>query len=100
MKVRFLKPKPGMGYFKGSTADLPDDKAIALIEEKYCVRLDEFQKQIISDLPDDLPCRDILINEGLETKEKVLKSSHALNSIKGISDKKAIEIVEKLNIIS
>lgn len=96
MWVKFLKPKAGMAYFRGDEVDMPDERAEELVKEGFCEKVLPNAGSVESDLPADLPKRDLLIGAGLPTREKVLAAENALVDIKGITKKQAAEIIELL----
>ena len=95
MWIKFLKPATGWAYFEGTYANLPDAKAKALMEAGYAIPCEA--KAPAADLPADFPARDLLLREGLYTKEKVKAALPVLHEIRGIGRKTVDEIQQRLN---
>jgi hypothetical protein len=94
MKVKILRSAPGYGYFRGDIACLPDETARTLIENAFAAESDESPK---SDLPEDLPCRSILIKNGINSKELVLKAGEdGIRIFDGIGTSAARKIIKQL----
>lgn len=94
MYIKFLKPRPGMAYFEGDKANLPDETANKLIEEGYAMSTTTIVPE--SDLPLFLSGRNALIKGGLYTKKQVLDARESLCDVPGISKKTSEEIIKQL----
>lgn len=95
MRIRFTRPAPGWAYAEGMCVTLPEDKAKALMEAGYAVPCEG--EAVETDLPDGFPARELLLREGLYTKEKVKAAFPVLHEIRGIGSKTVQEIKERLN---
>lgn len=95
MKIKFIKSAAGFAYGAGMQADLPDEMAQPLVEQGFAFPVKEL-KEPESDLPEDFPAREILIKEGLVNMADVKAAQETLTDIKGIGEKTAAEIVERL----
>ena len=91
MRCLFLKPVKGYAYFKGDTGELPDEVAADLVG-KGLVTL--YQGEEENTLPDGMPSRKILFDNGFKTVEDVKNAREALEEIKGIGKKMAVTIME------
>ena len=91
MRCLFLKPVKGYAYFKGDTGELPDEVAADLVE-KGLVTL--YQGEEENTLPEGMPSRKILFDNGFKTVEDVKNAREALEEIKGIGKKMAGTIIE------
>lgn len=94
MYIEFLKPRPGMAYFEGDKADVPDELANQLIKEGYAVSTTAISPT--SDLPALITGRNALIKAGLYTKKQVLEAKESLSDIPGIGKGMAEEIIKQL----
>ena len=94
MTVKIIKPAPGWAYAEGMTARLDEAKAALLIDTGYAVPLPDEPKA--SDLPDDFPARELLIREGLYTREKVRAAIPVLHEIRGIGSRTVEAISNRL----
>lgn len=94
MTVKFIKSRQGYAYFAGDITDLADETASQLIEEGFVIPATA--KEEDSNLPVDLPCRTLLIKNGLTQCDQVLASREVLTEIKGIGTKSAEEIINIL----
>lgn len=95
-RVEFIRPRQGYGYFAGDIASLPDEKVKKLLDEGY-VRLSDTPEVIESDLPEDLPARQALIDAGLINKKDVLAAAETLTDVKGLGKSTAEKIVAQLS---
>jgi hypothetical protein len=88
--IYILKAHPQYSYFTGQTYDVPVDQAKFLI-------LNGNAREATPVLPLDLPARDTLINNGIETVAELRKISD-LTKLKGIGKKTAEAITAYLSI--
>ena len=96
MKVRWVKSGVGIGfgYLEGAESDMSKAQADELLELGYVVQLTSSP----GNLPELLPGRKILIENGFLTINEVSKlSADELTTIKGIGKKLAENIVNFLN---
>lgn len=96
MRIKFIKPAQGWAYSEGMVADLDSAKAESLIEGGYAIPSPDNTKE--SDLPADFPARDLLLREGLYTKDKVRAALPVLYEIRGIGSKTVEDITNRLNL--
>ena len=97
MKVKWVKSGVGIGfgYLEGTETTLSESQANELLELGYVVILN---KELKTGLPEMLPGRKILIENGFTTIDEVSKlSADELTTIKGIGKKLAENIVKFLN---
>jgi hypothetical protein len=93
MKIKFLKPVQGFAYFENEiAADLSDDAAATLILQGFAIIIPDTEGNE-NNLPEDLPAREILFNEGLETIEDVLNALPTIGDISGVSKKDAKKLL-------
>ena len=91
MKCLFLKPVKGYAYFKGEVGELPDEVATDLVEKGF-VTLYKGEEE--NTLPDGMPSRKILFENGFRTVSDVKNAKEALEEIRGIGKKMATTIIE------
>lgn len=91
MKCLFLKPVKGYAYFTGDVGELPDEVAADLVK-KGMVTL--YQGEEENTLPEGMPARKILFENGFRTVEDVKNAREALDEIRGIGKKMAVTIIE------
>lgn len=98
MLVKFLRPVGGMAYFDGDVADLNSSVAAPLIAQGFCIMIPDTEYEPVNPLPEDLPFREKLYNEGYDSigmlKNAPVKS---LESIKGVGKKGAEKVITYLN---
>ena len=83
VNIKFLKPHPAYAYFTGDTGKINADKAAKLIKDGYIIIAPE-KDDINNPLPEDLPARDILFENGFDTVEKVKQAGESILDISGI----------------
>lgn len=94
MRVRFLRSVPGYGYFRGDTGDVADDAAAALVNAGAAVVVPEVEGgDALCLLPEDMPMRELLAENGYVSMEQVAAAGEALTEIAGIGKKSAERIV-------
>ncbi len=91
MKCLFLKPVKGYAYFKGDVGELPDEVATDQVEKGFVTL---YQGEEENTLPDGMPSRKILFENGFRTVSDVRNAKEALEEIKGIGKKMAVTIIE------
>lgn len=94
MKCLFLKPVKGYAYFKGDVGELPDEVVTDLVENGFVTL---YQGEEENTLPEGMPARKILFENGFRTVEDVEKAKEALEGIKGIGKKMVDTIIEYCN---
>ena len=93
MIIEFLKPAPGYAYAEGMVGDLPTEMAQTLIDGGYAKMAAGVE---ISDLPEDFPVREKLIEEGFGKLEDLKANIEVVKAIDGIGKKTYEKIVERL----
>ena len=97
MKIKFLRPVAGFAYFENDIAEtLPEAKAAALVVAGHAIIIHDTEGPV-NGLPEDLPAREILFAEGLETLTDVKNAMLTLIDIKGIGKKLAANIKDFLS---
>ena len=91
MRCLFLRSVKGYAYFKGDTGELPDEVAADLVEKGFVTL---YQGEEENPLPEGMPCRKVLFDNGIKTEEDVKNAREALEEIKGIGKKMAGTIIE------
>lgn|SRR5690554_2511768 len=93
MKIKFLRPVQGLAYFEGDVAELPDPRAARLVNSGWAVIIPETEgENQVNKLPDDIPARELLFNNGLETVEDVKNAIDVLTDFDGIGKRTAEKI--------
>jgi|GEM_PF-6585844 len=96
MKIKFVKGTSGIGYayFTNQELDCAKPFGKEMIELGYAVELEEGN----TDMPSDLPMREVLIEAGIESLEalKEIATIENLVAIKGIGKKSAENIIKYL----
>lgn len=96
MKIKFTKIAVPIGYAYGADTELECNSATGkeFIELGYAIELESNS----SNLPEDLPARDVLIDAGIESMEalKEIATPEGLIAIKGIGKKLAESIINYL----
>lgn len=97
MKVKFLRPVQGMAYFEGDVGEIPcSTKATALINSGMVILVPETEGNR-NNLPEDIPAREILFENGLENITDVQNALPTITDLKGIGRKTAKDIKEFLS---
>jgi predicted flap endonuclease-1-like 5' DNA nuclease len=116
IKVEILKGLcgNGFGYIAGQVVAIPEDQAIDFIdkgwakvdasntkqeEDSFEAKADTPEVQVhdaADELPESMPCKDLLIAEGLETLAQIAAFDD-LTKIKGIGKKTAEQILEYID---
>ncbi len=91
--VKIKKPKKGWAYHGGEVAELPAEAAKELIDGGYAIMAPATEGDE-NPLPEDLPSRDLLFENGLETIEQIIEAKEALTDITGIGGTIAKKIVD------
>ena len=99
MKVKIIKPVPGMAYFGGETPDLKPTVCAKWIQSGHMIAVPETEDDK-NTLPEDLPGREILFNEGMKTIGDVKKVKETLTDFKGIGAKTAADIIKYIESLS
>lgn len=92
MKIKFLRPVQGMAYFEGDVAEVPNERASRLVNNGWAVMLPETEGTA-NNLPEEMPARELLFENGLESVEDVRAAIDTLSDIKGIG-KKTVEQIK------
>lgn len=91
MLCLILRSIKGYGYFKGDVGELPDEVATDLVNKGYVTL---YQGEEKNELPEGMPARKILFDNGFRTVEDVLNAKEALVEVKGIGKKMVETIIE------
>ncbi len=96
VKITWLKSHPLYGYFPGDNCELPEKHVKKLLKSKH-VKLFEAKEpdEPTTDLPEDLPGRDALIDNGVILMSDV-KAIPDFTEIKGIGKSTNEQILEYL----
>lgn len=86
-----MHPVQGYGYFKGDVGDVPDEVAARMVESGAVIL---HQGEDPVSLPEGMPARKILHDNGFRTVAEVLAAREALTEIPGIGKKMAENIVK------
>lgn len=95
---KILRPIPGYAYFGGELVTaLPDGEASRLLNEGYLIVLPETEGEddFISDLPENMPYREILKRNGYVSLNDLPTTPQELSAaVKEINAKRAAAIYE------
>lgn len=96
MLVKIKKPIKGYGYFGGETTEIADETAGKFIEDGLAILIPktEGENDDNNSLPEEMPARDLLFNNGYESIEQILEARNTLVDIKGIGKAAALKIIE------
>lgn len=95
MLVKLRYSVKGYGYFAGDTAELADDEAAELVEQGAAIIVQETEgEEDRNELPEDLPMRALLWENGYVSVEQILDARETLLDVKGIGEASAARIVE------
>ena len=98
IQVRFLRSVPGYGYFRGDTGGVADDAAAALVNAGAAVLVPEAEGgDALCLLPEDMPMRELLAENGYVSVEQVAAAGEVLTEIAGIGKKSAERIADYCN---
>jgi len=87
LKIKFIKSHPGFAYFAGDSAELRADHVETLIASGHVILFPGVDKKEENPLPENLPCREILLANGFTTIDQIREAGASLNDIKGIGKK-------------
>lgn len=97
MKIKFVKGPAGIGfgYAVGEMLDCGKPFGKEMVELGYAIELEEST----SNLPEDLPMREVLIDAGIDSIEALneIATPESLTALKGIGKKSADNILKYLN---
>jgi hypothetical protein len=96
MKIKFLRPVQGMAYWENDVAEIPDAKAANLVNRGFAVIIPETEGPV-NKLPHDLPAREILFENGMETIDDIKKAIDVLVDFNGIGKATARKIKTYIN---
>jgi len=94
INIQFLKPHPEYAYFAGDNAELSADNVAKLISTGHVILFPGEKSKEVNPLPEGLPCREILFENGFDTIEKVTEAGESITEIKGIGKKSLAQITE------
>lgn len=99
MHVKLLRPVPGFGYFENDTFEVADTLATEWINNGFAILVQptEGDGGDECDLPDGLPSRNLLVENGFTTIEQILDAGETLTDIKGIGAKGVEAIITFCN---
>ena len=99
MKIKFIHPVPGMAYFAGDIAEIDEQRGAKLIAQGSAFMIPETEGTP-NNLPQDIPAREILFENGLENMVDVKNALETLTDLNGIGKataKKIIAFVKEYN---
>lgn len=93
MKIKFLRPVQGLAYFENDVAELPDSRAARLVNAGWAIMIPETKgTEQVNHLPEGIPARELLFDNGLETIEDVKNAIDVLTDFDGIGKRTAEKI--------
>jgi hypothetical protein len=85
IKVKFAKAHWLFSYFAGDIGYVTPENAEMLLNGGYALPLpDDGEADKVNPLPEDMPARDILFDQGFDSVDKVKEAGDSLTDIKGI----------------
>ena len=96
LHIQFLKSHPDYAYFEGDFAELPSDDVADMVKSGHVILFPGEKEKTENPLPEDLPCRDILFENGFETIEAINAAGEGLCEIKEIGKKSCVSILDFL----
>jgi hypothetical protein len=84
INVKWLKPHWAYSYSAGETGSVFADVAPSLLKGGFILPAPDKDNDKVNPLPEDLPVRDLLFENGFETVEKIKEAGEAITDIKGI----------------
>jgi hypothetical protein len=93
MKIKFLHSVKGYAYFAGDVCDIDDARGSVLVAAGSAIIIPDTEGDV-NTLPDGLPFRQLLFDNGFETVTDILNAKSAVPSIKGIGPKGAARIFD------
>ena len=93
LKITWKKPHASYAYFAGDQAELPADKVSELVDSGYVILFPGEEEKEENPLPEGLPFRDLLNENGFNTIEQILLAGDELIQIKGITAKTVDKII-------
>lgn len=94
MLVVIRKPIKDYGYFGGETVSLPDEVAIRFVNEGYAIMAQETEGDDENVLPEGVPARAVLFENGFTEVKQILEAKETLVAIEGIGAKTAEKIIK------
>ena len=94
MLVKIKKSIKGYGYFGGETVSLPDEDATRFVNEGIAIVVQDTEGKDENELPEDMPARAVLLDNGFTAIEQVLAARETLDEIDGIGEKTAEKIIK------
>lgn len=91
MKIKFLRPVQGMAYFEGDVCDIDDKRGASLVRSGFVILIPDTEGTV-NRLPEDMPAREILFDNGMETLEDVRKALNVLTDFDGIGKRTAEKV--------
>ena len=96
--IKFKHSVPGFAYFAGDVASLPATVEATLVNNSSCIYIPETETRT-NNLPEGLPARELLYNEGLETIDDVRNALPTITELRGVGKKTAKDIAAFLKAI-
>ena len=97
LKIKWLKPHPKYAYFAGDSANLSPEEVEELIESGHVILFPGVDEKEENTLPVDLPCREILFENGFMDIDQVRVAGEGIMDLKGIGKKSFEDITAFIN---
>ena len=98
LKIKWLKRNIKWAYWPGDIADIKADQVEELVASGHVILFPGVDEKEENPLPEDLPCRDLLFENGFDTLEKIKSAGESLTEIKGIGKKSFEDIAAYLSV--
>jgi len=98
LKIQWLKSHPDFAYFKGDNAELTADKVAELTVSGHVILFPGVAEKEVNPLPEDLPSRELLFENGFLTIDQIKEAGEGLKEIKGIGKKSFEDITAYLSV--
>lgn len=96
MLVKLIEPIQGYGYFGSEVVEIADNIAIEWIQKRVAIMVQPTEGEN-NDLPEGIPSKKLLSDNGFTSVEQILSAEKSLIDIDGIGSKSAQAIIKFCN---
>jgi len=98
LNIKWLKPHQKYAYFEGDISELEADQVAELTESGHVIYFPGVVAKEENPLPEDLPCRELLFENGFISIDQIRSTGESLKDIKGIANKTFAAITAYLSV--